>query len=448
MSASSDGWAAVPRAEGPVFLRLLEDAGAGSDAGPRVLADRFQLVERITCSAPVRGWLALARGAGGLSRWVRLKHLDPSAPDFDVWRAALLDEATALTAVDHPHVVSLLDVVEDEAGLVLVREHVDGPSLADVLSVCQGAGAGVPFELSVHLASELLWVVHAVHNASDPAGRPLQLVHRGVHPSQVQITRSGHVKLDGFELVRMASGRSAATEPGLVKGFAAYLPPECIAGEPAAATADVYAVGVMLFELLCGEPCFDGHNGAEILWKVVRKGPPLARLERHRVPPELREIVSRATQPSPEDRYQSAREMARALDAYAEMIRRPGRPWQVERFFEAQGLYPEPVGARLADVETALVDAHFGAAPAVEAQPVPASEAVRGAARVSSGLANAADEVTEVTARSAPPQGPGPSVQTVLPAQAYVDVSDLGLSPREEPELLADEDIVLISLDD
>lgn len=442
MNASSDQWVAAPR---PVFLRLLEETTAQPEA-PEVLAGRYQLVERGRSSPPVRCWLALQRRAGGLARWVRVKHLDPSTHEHAAWRAALLDEAAALTAVDHPNVVALMDVVEDEEGLILVREHVDGPTLAQVLSVCQGGGTGVPFDLSVYLASEILWVVSAVHAAHDPSGRPMGLVHRGVHPSQICITRTGHVKLDGFELVRLASGRAPATEPGLVKGFAAYLPPECIAGEPASAAADVYAVGVMLFELLTGEPCFEGHNGAEVLWKVVRKGPPLARLERHRVPPELREIVARATQPSPEDRFESAEAMARALDAYAEVIRRHGRPWQVARYLEAQSLYGPPASTRLSELHTAVVDREVPEGPAVRVRDVDEVEAVRGEARISSGLANpSSDEVTEVTARTS--ASPRPSVETVAPG---VDVSDLmegSASRTDEPEELGDEDVVLITIE-
>lgn len=440
-SSSSDAWVAPKR---PVFLRLLEETSGPAETPAGPLAGRYHLVERAPATPPVRRWLAQQTRAGGLSRLVRLEQLPPEAPDRAAWRAALLDEAAALTAVDHPNVVALLDVVEGEAGLLLVREHVDGATLAEALSLCAGAGAGVPMDLAVYLASEIAWVLHAVHAASDAGGRPLGLVHRGVHPSQVWLTRSGHVKLDGFHLVRMRAGRRPATEPGLVKGFAAYLPPECIAGEPAGAAADVYAVGVMLFELLTGEPCFDGDNAADVLWKVVREGVPIERLEQSRVPPELRAIVERATQPSPEDRFESAAQMAHAFDAYAEVIRRHGRPWQVARYFEAQGLFAEPAASRLSEVRTALVDREpADPRPTVRARDVDAFEAVRGAARVSAGLAGAGDEITEVTRRG-PAPAPAPSVETLRPAPT-VDVSDLDLADEDDAlELVDDVDIVLI----
>lgn len=417
MAASSDAWIAAPRPNpaSPIFSRLLQDA-QHPQGSPPLLEGRYQRLRREPGVGPIERWVAQQLRPGGVKKLVRLKHLPAGAPEAEVWTAALLDEAKALSAVDHPNVVQLLDVLDGEAGLTLVREYVDGVSLGSVLSVCQGAGLGLPMDLAVYLASEILWVIDAVHAATDAVGRRLGLVHRGVHPTQIQVTRNGHVKLDGFDLVRMTSGRRAATEPGLVKGFAAYLPPECIAGEVATQAADVYAVGVMLFELLTGESCFSGHSAADVLWQVVQQGPPLERLERHRVPPEVREIVGAATQASPEARYESAAEMARQLDAYGELIRRHGRPWQVAGVFAAQGLYPPSVAERFGEGETTLV-----------ARDVPS---VRVSARISSSLGDA--DNTEVTQR------PMPSPLQVV---RTVPVDDLQL----EPEILDDDDVVLIT---
>ncbi len=419
MGASSDAWLAAPRPKpcAPVFLDLLEDAASGP-VGPTlpVFDGRYQLLEREATAGPLQRWLAHQLGPGGLKTLVRIKHLPPGAPEREVWQAALLDEARALSAVDHPNVVRLIQVLDDDTGLSLVREHIDGVALSQVLSICQGAGAGLRMDLAAYLASEILWVVDAVHAATDAVGRSLGLVHRGVHPSQVQITRRGHVKLDGFDLVRMNSGRRVATQPGLVKGFAAYLPPECIAGEVATPAADVYAVGVMLFELLTGEACFDGETASQILWKVVREGPALHRLERHRVPPELRQIVRRATEASPQDRFGSAAEMARQLDAYGELIRRHGRPWQVAGLFESQGLYPRSPAERFSESETAVLSRQMPAAQA--------------SARVSSGFAEA--ELTEVSPQQASP--------STIRALHVVD-------PVFEPVVLDDADVMLVEDD-
>lgn len=413
MGSSSDSWIApAASSQGPVFLQLLEKANRPAP-NVQLFGGRYQLVKPEQSPPPVERWLAQQNRAGGLSKLVRIKLLRAESQDHEVWRAALLDEVMALTSIDHPNIVQLLDVVECDQGMALVREYVDGVALSEVLSVCQGAGVGMPMDLAVYLASEISWVLDAVHGAADSRGRPLGLVHRGVHPSQIQVTRSGHVKLDGFDLARMNAGRRAATEPGLVKGFAAYLPPECIAGEPATSATDVYALGVMLFELLTGEPCFQGETAAEVLGKVVHDGPPLQRLQKHRVPPELRAIVDCATQLSPEDRYCTAGEMARALDAYAEVIRRHGRPWQLRGYFEAQGMYPAPLSERLSEVKTGLVCREI-------AEP----EAVPFAARISSGLAY--PERTEVTER-----------RFVAPLPQVVEVI--------EPLMLDDEDVLLVT---
>jgi hypothetical protein len=442
MSASSDTWSAAPRPNAP-FLRLLEDA---VDRTPRtpvpILGGRVALLTREAGAPPVERWVGQQSFGAALSRRVRVRCVPVGAPESELWRAALLDEAAALAALEHPNVVQLVDVVEDEHRLGVVREHVDGVPLSAVLRVCQGAGVGIPFDLAVHLASEISWVLDALHQATDGQGRSLGLVHRGLHPDHVRITRGGHVKLDGFELARMHRAGRQATAQGVVKGFAAYLPPEVIAGEPAGPAADQYAVGVMLFELLTGEPCFTGANAADLLWKVVRDGPPLARLESHRVPPELREVVARATTPSPEDRFEGAGRMARALDEYAELIRRHGRPWRVASFLAAQGHFPSPATERPAaglglgprEASTKVVSREV----APEQAALPSVPGVR----VSSGLAGGV-EITEVEDRVALWRAE-PRVE-VAAASPAVDVSDLGV--EEEPMLLEDDDVVLITLE-
>ncbi|MCA9553931.1 MAG: serine/threonine protein kinase [Myxococcales bacterium] len=416
MALSSDTWAALRRPEAP-FLRLLEDAAEPAPWTPSpVLGGRFALMTREAGPPPVERWVAQQSFGSGLSRMVRVRCVSDRAPDADAWRAALLDEAAALAALDHPGVVQLVDVVEDGHRLGVVREYVDGVALSDVLRRCEGAGAGVPFELAIQLASEILWVLDALHSSTDGQGRSLGLVHRGLHPDHVRITRRGHVKLDGFELARMNHVRRPATEPGLVKGFAAYLPPEVIAGEPASPAADQYAVGVMLYELLTGAPCFTGATAADVLWKVVREGPELERLEACHVPLELRDVVAIATQPSPEDRFEGAAQMARALDDYAEVIRRLGRPWRLASYLAGQALYPSPVVEAFSEASTAVVPRDLAAAP------------------VSEGLAQAV-EVTEVEDRDAMWSGP----------EILVDVSDLDLV--EEPELVPDDEVVLIGVE-
>lgn len=416
MSRSSDTWRAIPVAAASPFLHLLQDSGrpSGPDLGARYLPIRREA----GATAPFERWVAQDRRAHGLTRLVRLDLVRAGAPEAEGAEAALLDVASALNALDHPNVVQLIDVVRHEGLTALVREHVDGTDLGALLRLLQGAGTGLPIDLGVHIASEVSWVLDAIHTTV--------AAHRGVHPSQIRLTRSGHLKLDGFDLVKLARSRRPATEKGLVRGHVAYLSPETIAGEAPGPASDVYAVGVLLFELLTGAPCFEGARPADVLWQIVREGPALDRLEAHRVPPELRAVVARAVEASPEDRYPTAAALARDLDAYAELIRRHGRPWRLARYLEDQGLYPEPLEARLSEVHTALVARDEPAATA--------SVAPVGAAVVSPALGTPeATEVTDVR--------PGLGAQSSLPL-----VEDL--VAEDVPVLLDDDDVLLVTVDE
>lgn len=348
------GFVGPPSSEREVFSPRIEaeDGGFGQTAQnyspiPQMVGD-YQVVARLGGGSMADLYLARKISAFGFIRRAVIKQVKRSRPDYKQLQRMLLDEARATACFDHPNLISLFDVGENENGLYLALEYVEGTDLRRVNQKLRARKEALPFELAVYTASEVLRGLHHAHIAVGADGHPLDIVHRDVNPSNVLVATSGHVKLADFGVVRMRERIQQKTEPGLVKGKYAYLAPEYIAGEPCSVQTDIYAAGIMLFELLSGRECFSGNTAYEVMWKIVNKGVPMYRLGREGVPEDLQRIVQRATSMVPERRYTTAQDMANALEAWLMRSGRHATPWVLSVFFNRHELFPR----RLEEVPT------------------------------------------------------------------------------------------------
>ncbi|MCK6552133.1 protein kinase, partial [Myxococcota bacterium] len=306
---------------------------------PAVLGD-YVVVARLGGGGMADVFLAHKMSRFGFVRRAVIKRVRRSRPGFKNLQRMLLDEAHATALFDHPNIVSLLDVGEDESGVYLALEYVDGTDLRWVNTKLRQRKEALPFELACYITIEVLRGLHHAHTIQGPDGRLLEIVHRDVNPANVLVSYSGHVKLADFGVVRMRDRVQNDTEAGLVKGKYAYLAPEYIAGESCTLLSDVYAAGIMLFELLSGRECFTGNTTYEVMWKIVNRGVPMYRLEREGVPEDLCRLVQRATNPVPERRFSSAQEMANALETWLMKNQRHATPWVLSVFFQRHQLFP------------------------------------------------------------------------------------------------------------
>ena len=309
---------------------------------PKLVGD-YQLIARLGGGSMAELYVARKISQFGFVHRAVIKQVKRSRPDFRQLQRMLLDEARATACFDHPNLVSIFDVGETEQGLYLALEYVDGTDLRRVNQKLRARKEALPFELACYLVAEVLRGVHHAHTARGPDGQPLEIVHRDVNPSNVLVATSGHVKLADFGVVRMRERIQPKTEPGLVKGKYAYLAPEYIAGEPCSVQTDVYAAGIMLFELLSGRECFTGSTAYEVMWKIVNKGVPMYRLQREGVPEDLQRLVARATSMVPERRYASAQDMANALEAWLMRSQKHATPWVLSVFFNRHDLFQKPM---------------------------------------------------------------------------------------------------------
>lgn len=313
----------------------IDPAAAGASAAPPAPAAKiapgefpavtgYRVLKKLQSSQFADVYVAYKLGPFGALRRAVVKHVPRSHRLHEQQRKMLLDEARAISFLDHPNVVCILDVGEDPVGTYFSLEYVAGHDLGRIFSAARKRGERIPVELAAYICSEVLSGLDYVHGAVDPDGVHLGIIHRDVNPSNVLVASTGHVKLTDFGMVLMQGRLQEMTAQGMVKGKLRYLAPDYISLGRCTTQADVYGVGVMLYELLTGDLAFAAKEGPEIMRQIVKEGLPMDRLSA--VNPGIAAITAKATAIDPRNRYASAVEMRRALQAWTTSQRKHACP--------------------------------------------------------------------------------------------------------------------------
>jgi eukaryotic-like serine/threonine-protein kinase len=257
---------------------------------------------------------ALAKGPLGFSRPVALKRIHPMLAKDSALVDAIEDEARIASRVRHPGVVQLLDLLVDGDEVALVLEYVHGESLAALARAARERTRPIPAGVAAAIAADVLHGLHAAHVAVDEVGAPLGIVHRDVSPQNVIVGADGAARVLDFGIAK-ARTRAAVTRDGQIKGKLKYMAPEQLGGD-ASVESDVYAVGLVLWELLVGASPYDrqGDEG-ELLGLVLAGVSERPSARRAEIPEALEACVMRALAPREADRFPSAAAMAVALES-------------------------------------------------------------------------------------------------------------------------------------
>ena len=307
-----------------------------------------------------------------LDRPVAIKVMDPRLAGDPAFRTRFEREARSAARIDHPAVVDVHDQGSDLTGggpepvLFLVMELVEGGTLRDVLRA-RGA-VGVPAAIAV-LEPVLAGLAEA---------HRLGLVHRDVKPENVLISSSGEVKVADFGLVT-ASARAGASSAGMIMGTVAYLSPEQVATGAADPRSDVYAAGVLLYELLTGAPPYSGDTAISVAYQHVNSDVPVPSLVAGDVPPELDELVLRATRRDPAARPADAAALLAVLAEARELLEVPRvpPPRPPARPVDEQDTIPSEARNGRAMRNTRALPRPDGTAPEIERRPVAGSRSHR-----------------------------------------------------------------------
>jgi hypothetical protein len=261
----------------------------------------YQLRQRIAVGGMAEIFLAQRCRPGGFAKVVAVKRVLPELARQEEFRKMFADEARLCASLNHPGLVQVFDYGEVEGVPFLVMEWVDGYDLATLVN----GGDPLPFEAAALVAAEICRSLASVHDTRDEKGQPLHIVHRDLSPGNVLISRAGDVKLGDFG-VAQARGRSAKTDAGTLTGTLAYLSPEQVSGDRVDRRTDVYAVGLLLFELLTGDRYIQGDSEIQLL--RAAKEPPARKATslRRDLDPAFDAVLARALSIAPEARHQDA----------------------------------------------------------------------------------------------------------------------------------------------
>ncbi|AKF08052.1 serine/threonine-protein kinase [Sandaracinus amylolyticus] len=265
------------------------------------------------------------RREGSFERLYARKRLHDAHRDDAEFRTMFFDEARIAGLVRHANVVSVLDVGEDDEGPYLVMEYVEGVPASAIVQHAIARRAEVPLQLALRIGIEAARGLHAAHELTAPSGEPLALVHRDVSPQNILVGFDGVTRVTDFGVAK-AFGRTTRTATGVLKGKLGYMAPEQLRFEEVDRRADLFSLGIVLYELLAGRRLYrnvDGHDGVR---RILHEPPPDLGEVRADAAPELVELVFSMLAKDPAHRPRTALEVSRVLDdVLADVVGSEGR---------------------------------------------------------------------------------------------------------------------------
>lgn len=336
---------------------------------PRELG-RYDLYDQIAAGGMATVHFGRMHGAVGFQRVVAIKRLHSHYAHDAHFVDMFLDEARLASRLKHPNVISTLDVVADEDEVFLVMEFVLGESLEALMP--READRPVPLPIVASILCNMLEGLHGAHESLSDTGEPLGIVHRDVSPHNVLVGEDGVSRVFDFGIAKAAIN-TQETRDGVIKGKVTYMAPEQVRGV-VDRRSDIYAAGVILWELLVGRRRHAGERNDTLFVKLATntlEAPPPASQLRLDVPESLDHIIARATAPNQEDRFETAREMAMAIES----VVRPAMAREVAEWVR------DVAGPRidlLADVMKRIEgDLQPRSEPKLSAMPRPSTSSVR-----------------------------------------------------------------------
>ncbi|MBI2059842.1 MAG: protein kinase [Nitrospirae bacterium] len=263
---------------------------------------RYEILERIGFGGMAEVYKARLRTDRGAEKIVAVKKILPQWADDDQLRNMFLHEVKVAFSLSHKNIVSVFDQGEADGYHYLVMDYVEGKDLGQVLRALGHLRNRIPEPLAVFIVAEIAAALEYAHTKQDRMGRRLNIIHRDVSPSNIYISCEGEAKLGDFGIAKIAV--NPQTSVHILKGKWSYMSPEQARGEDIDHRSDLYSLGLVFYELLCGRKCFSDENEMKILEKARRAD--LPNFKESGIPEGLLPIVSKALEANPEERYASA----------------------------------------------------------------------------------------------------------------------------------------------
>lgn len=275
------------------------------------MAQKYTPLFKLDAGGMAEVYVAEAESMAGFKKKVAIKRILPGLLKDDRFVRMFLDEARLSLHLNHANVVSVFDIGKSDDTYFIVMEYVEGTTLKKILEWGQERGKITPVHISVWLVNQILTGLDYAHGIDDPdrPGEPLGIVHRDISPPNILVSWQGEVKLTDFGLAK-ATTQLESTDPGVVKGKFAYLSPEAAQGNEVDGRTDVFAVGILAFEMLTGRRLFLGETDWQTVENVRNCVIPDMRALNPEIPAALEAVILKALAKELPDRYANAADFA------------------------------------------------------------------------------------------------------------------------------------------
>jgi serine/threonine-protein kinase len=274
---------------------------------------RYKVLEKVAAGGMAEVYRAESAGLEGFKKIVAIKRVLPHLSEKKQFIGMFLDEARVSAHLSHSNCVQVFDIGVGDNTYFIVMEYVDGSDLKGVIEYRRKLNQPFPVEEACLICVKICEGLAYAHELTDSKGESLHIVHRDMSPPNVLITRHGEVKIVDFGLAK-ANSQLERSEPGIIKGKFSYLSPEAAKGGTVDGRTDIFAVGIILWELLAGRRLFMGESDLETVRMVQSARVPSIREINRAVSPELERVLMKALTEDPAQRYQRARDFGRALN--------------------------------------------------------------------------------------------------------------------------------------
>jgi serine/threonine-protein kinase len=238
-----------------------------AQGGGTYFLGRYRIVDEIGIGGMASVHLARMDGPGGFQKWVAIKKIHPHLVEDESFVQMFLDEARVAARISHPNVATVFDLGKHEDTYWIAMEYLHGEPLREVMRRTEELGTAMPPEIACRVIADAAEGLHAAHELLGKNGEKLGLVHRDVTPHNLFVTYDGVTKVVDFGIAKFAS-RMSHTRAGTLKGKLAYMSPEQVHGEGIDRRTDIFALGVVLWELTTGQRLFRMESDLDTLAKV------------------------------------------------------------------------------------------------------------------------------------------------------------------------------------
>ncbi len=294
---------------------MLGSQASPSDDGGTWLG-KYELLRKIAVGGMAELYVARVTGMHGFEKLVALKRILDAHQGNHEFIQMLMDEARLAANLDHPNIAPVYDFGRDGSTYFFTMEYVRGKDLRQLVRAVHARSERVPLEHILTIATGIAAGLHYAHELCGPSGTPLGVVHRDVSPSNLLVTYDGGVKLVDFGIAKAAKLNPHESADGTIKGKISYMSPEQVRGAPLDRRSDIYALGIILWELTTHSRLYRGGQ-YEVLERIAScDAPPPSSVDPN-YPPDLEPIIMKALARDPQQRYANAEALQLALEDFA-----------------------------------------------------------------------------------------------------------------------------------